>query len=129
MKKAITLTAALTREWMRGSETSPSGMSGVIKKMMSVMVGLFYNLLGFAALLGLWQLISMITKGELPGPAATSTVFWELLSDPFYDYGPNDKGIALQLLSSLNRVFTGFLLGSLFAIPVGLLMGANAFFR
>jgi nitrate/nitrite transport system permease protein len=49
------------------------------------------------------------------------------VKDPFYDYGPNDKGIGLQLGSSLYRVFLGFFLGSLFAIPVGLLMGANAF--
>ena len=76
-----------------------------------------------------WHFVSLITKGELPGPLATSVVFWELISDPFYDYGPNDKGIALQLLSSLTRVFLGFLLGSLIAIPVGLLMGANAFCR
>ena len=94
-----------------------------------MIVSISYNVLGFVALLVAWHFISLITKGELPGPLATSVVFWELISDPFYDYGPNDKGIALQLLSSLTRVFTGFLLGSLIAIPVGLLMGANAFCR
>jgi nitrate/nitrite transport system permease protein len=52
---------------------------------------------------------------------------WELLLDPFYDYGPNDKGIGIQLASSLGRVFSGFALGALIAIPVGLLMGASSF--
>jgi nitrate/nitrite transport system permease protein len=84
---------------------------------------------GFALLLGLWYLLSLATAGALPGPLATLTVFWELIRDPFYDYGPNDKGIALQLLSSLGKVFLGFGLGSLVAIPVGMAMGASAFCR
>ena len=130
MKKEITITPSLTREWMSGGNTSASsGLITTLKKIVSVIVSISYNVLGFVALLVAWYFISLITKGELPGPLATSVVFWELISDPFYDYGPNDKGIALQLLSSLIRVFTGFLLGSLIAIPVGLLMGANAFCR
>jgi nitrate/nitrite transport system permease protein len=130
MKKEITITPSLTRDWMNDENTSSSsGLITTIKKIVSGIVSLFYNVLGFVALLVAWHFISLITKGELPGPLATSVVFWELISDPVYDYGPNDKGIALQLLSSLARVFTGFLLGSLIAIPVGLLMGANAFCR
>jgi nitrate/nitrite transport system permease protein len=112
-----------------GNASAPSGLITTLKKIVSVLVGISYNVLGFVALLAAWYFVSLITKGELPGPLATSVIFWELISDPFYDYGPNDKGIALQLLSSLIRVFTGFLLGSLIAIPVGLLMGANAFCR
>jgi nitrate/nitrite transport system permease protein len=130
MKKEITITPSLTRDWMNdANSSSSSGLISNIKKIVSGIVSLFYNVLGFVALLVAWHFISLITKGELPGPVATSVVFWELISDPVYDYGPNDKGIALQLLSSLARVFTGFLLGSLIAIPVGLLMGANAFCR
>jgi nitrate/nitrite transport system permease protein len=82
---------------------------------------------GFGILLVLWYLISRVTAGALPGPLATGTVFWELIRDPFYDLGPNDKGIALQLFSSLGKVFLGFGLGSLVAIPVGMAMGANSF--
>ncbi|HET6541076.1 MAG TPA: nitrate ABC transporter, permease protein, partial [Chryseolinea sp.] len=130
MKKEIIITPSLTREWMSGGNASaPSGLITTLKKIVSVIVGISYNVLGFVALLVAWYFVSLITKGELPGPLATSVIFLELISDPFYDYGPNDKGIALQLLSSLIRVFTGFLLGSLIAIPVGLLMGANAFCR
>lgn len=84
---------------------------------------------GFVILLGLWYLLSQVTTGALPGPLATLTVFWELIRDPFYDYGPNDKGIALQLISSLGKVFLGFGLGSLVAIPAGIAMGANPFFN
>jgi nitrate/nitrite transport system permease protein len=47
------------------------------------------------------------------------------LSDPFYDNGPNDKGIAIQLAHSLGRVALGFLLASAVAIPVGFLIGMS----
>jgi nitrate/nitrite transport system permease protein len=73
---------------------------------------------------GFWSLLSYYTKDALPGPVATLTVLKEMLSDPFYDYGPNDKGIGLQLFSSIKTVLMGFLLGSLIAIPIGILMGA-----
>jgi nitrate/nitrite transport system permease protein len=130
MKKDIAITTTLNGEWGKGGSASFSErFQTSLKKILSLLASLFYNLLGFAGLLVLWQLVTMITKGELPGPVATSTVFWELISNPFYDYGPNDKGIALQLLSSLMRVFSGFVIGSLVAVPVGLLMGANAFCR
>jgi nitrate/nitrite transport system permease protein len=52
-------------------------------------------------------------------------VFWDLISNPFYDNGPNDKGVGIQVLFSLGRVFSGWMLGSLIAIPVGISMGAN----
>jgi nitrate/nitrite transport system permease protein len=128
MKKDIAITTTLKGEWEKG-EASSERLQASLKKFLRVLISLCYNLLGFAGLLVAWQLVSMITKGELPGPLATSSVFWELISDPFYDYGPNDKGIALQLFSSLIRVFSGFAIGSLIAIPIGVLMGANTFCR
>ena len=88
-----------------------------------------YTLSGFAFIVVAWYIISTATEDGLPTPLATFNVFLELVKDPFYDYGPNDKGIALQLGSSLGRVASGFLLGSLVAIPVGLLMGASAIGR
>ncbi|WP_114782859.1 nitrate ABC transporter permease [Botryobacter ruber] len=88
-----------------------------------------YTIGGFAILLVMWYGISKLTADALPGPVTTLSVLWDMLRDPFYDYGPNDKGIALQLISSLGKVFLGFALGSLLAIPVGILMGANPFFN
>jgi nitrate/nitrite transport system permease protein len=81
--------------------------------------------IGIALFIGFWSLLSFYTKDVLPGPLATFTVLKEMLSDPFYDYGPNDKGIGLQLFNSIKIVLLGFLLGSLVAIPIGILMGAS----
>lgn len=86
-----------------------------------------FAVLGLLLFAGFWSLLSFYTKEALPGPTATLTVLKEMLSDPFYDYGPNDKGIGLQLFSSIKTVLSGFLLGSLFAIPIGILIGASTF--
>ena len=127
MKRAIAITTALIRE--REFSFSTKGFLPLIRKMRSGLISFSYSLLGFAVLVAFWYAISLMTKGELPNPVMTSKVFWELVKEPFYDYGPNDKGIGLQLFSSLGRVFLGFLLGSSVAIPIGLLMGANDFCR
>jgi nitrate/nitrite transport system permease protein len=82
--------------------------------------------IGVLVFIGFWTLLSIYTQDALPGPLATFTVLKEMLSDPFYDYGPNDKGIGLQLFNSIKTVLSGFLLGSLIAIPIGILIGASA---
>src|SRR5215210_1783770 len=79
--------------------------------------------------LALWQLGSTPSVGGrtqgLPGPLAVATVTWEMLSEPFYDRGPNDKGIGLQVLSSLGRVALGYGAASVVAIAVGVVLGLN----
>lgn len=48
---------------------------------------------------------------------------WDKLSHPFYDNGPNDKGIGIQLGYSLARVLGGFFLAAVVAIPLGFAIG------
>ena len=57
-----------------------------------------------------------------------STV-WGHLANPFYDNGPNDKGIAIQLAHSLGRVALGFGLAMLVAIPLGFVIGMSPLMR
>jgi nitrate/nitrite transport system permease protein len=47
------------------------------------------------------------------------------LSSPFYDNGPNDKGIGIQLGHSLLRVALGFGIAALVAIPLGFVIGMS----
>ena len=102
-----------------------NSLSKLYNKYSPLGVGGLYFAASMLILLAIWQLVTFVTKAEIPGPVATWTVFSEMLSDPFYDYGPNDKGIGIQLWSSLKRVFIGFALGSLVAIPLGLIMGSS----
>lgn len=90
------------------------------------MLGGILSLAGsFAILAAVWAAAAALSGKELPGPVATMGTFWDLLINPFYNHGPNDKGIGLQLLASLERVFTGFALGSVVAIPLGILLGVS----
>jgi nitrate/nitrite transport system permease protein len=60
-----------------------------------------------------------------PPPLEVARTTWQHLSDPFYDKGPNDKGIGIQLAHSLARVALGFLLAMAVAIPLGFLIGMS----
>src|SRR5476651_1756894 len=85
---------------------------------------ILYFFIGMALLGGIWQLISYLTKNEVPTPMMTWEVFKEVIKDPFQN-DPDTKGIGTKLLSSLGRVGIGFGLGSLVAIPLGLFIGSN----
>ena len=61
----------------------------------------------------------------LPTPMQIGATIWTQLRNPFYDNGPNDKGIGIQIAHSLARVLSGFLLAALVAIPVGFLIGMS----
>lgn len=64
-------------------------------------------------------------KSAFPAPADVGRKILEHLRDPFYDRGPNDKGIGIQLGYSIARVLLGYLLAALVAIPVGFLIGMS----
>jgi len=64
-------------------------------------------------------------KSAFPTPADVGAKIWQHLKEPFYDHGPNDKGVGIQLAYSLARVIIGFLLAALVAIPVGFLIGMS----
>jgi nitrate/nitrite transport system permease protein len=64
-------------------------------------------------------------KSGFPTLAQMGSAIATQLASPFYDNGPNDKGIGLQLAYSLGRVALGFGLAALVAIPLGFLIGMS----
>lgn len=64
-------------------------------------------------------------KSAFPSPMDVGRKLAEQLSDPFYDKGPNDKGIGIQLAWSVGRVALGFGLAALVAVPLGFLIGMS----
>lgn len=103
------------------------------------------TLLIAAVLLALWQFLTLpkptrlppgvsaeyaelmgqgsATRQGFPTPAQVTHTFVQELRNPFYDHGPNDKGIGLQLGYSLARVAGGFALAVLAALPLGFVIG------
>lgn len=64
-------------------------------------------------------------KAGVPPPSDVIAKAWEQLSNPFYDAGPNDKGIGIQIGYSIYRVLTGYALAAAVAIPLGFLIGMS----
>ncbi len=104
------------------------------------------SLVILVAFLGLWQLATRGTssvgtmtpeyaklmgltatagKSAMPGPLDVGAKLWEHLRHPFYDNGPNDKGLGIQLAYSIARVGAGYLLAVIVAIPLGFLIGMS----
>ena len=116
---------------------------------MKIALGLRAALLSLAMLVGLllvWQIaVSGVGKTEamdpeyaalmgqtattgksaMPGPLDVGATMWKHLKDPFYDRGPNDKGLGIQLAYSVGRVGLGYFLAVLVAIPAGFLIGMS----
>ena len=64
-------------------------------------------------------------EARVPPPSQVLGHAWDELSNPFYDAGPNDKGIGIQLGYSIYRVLAGYFLAALIAIPLGFLIGMS----
>ena len=64
-------------------------------------------------------------KSAMPGPSDVGAKLWEHLKRPFYDNGPNDKGLGIQLGYSIARVGLGYLIALVIAIPLGFLIGMS----
>lgn len=105
--------------------TTPAGPGrAVLGRLGKVGTAVGWGLLGGAVFVTAWHFAAG-TSSDVPGPADGYEALKTLLSDPFYDAGPNDKGIGRHLYISLGRVFTGFGLAALVGIPLGLLIGAS----
>ena len=64
-------------------------------------------------------------KSAMPGPLDVGAKLWEHARQPFYDNGPNDKGVGIQLAYSIARVAIGYFLAVAFAVPIGFLIGMS----
>jgi nitrate/nitrite transport system permease protein len=91
----------------------------------------FLFVASLVAFLLLWELgarLEIFAKGM---PTATKTLeeLWWWITHPFFNNGPNDLGIGWNLLISLRRVAIGYVLASLVAVPLGILIGISPIAR
>jgi len=98
------------------------------------------SLLLFAAFVAIWHLATLpkggraamdpeyaklmgagATQGKsaMPTPADVGAAIAGHLADPFFDRGPNTKGIGIQLGYSIGRVLIGFALAVIVGVPLG----------
>ena len=89
-----------------------------------------YSLVLLAVFLAVWQILAGAggkggKSAGIPGPVTVAQTAGQMLADPFYDRGPNDKGFGLQLGYSLMRMMGGYLAASVVAIMVGVALGSS----
>lgn len=72
-----------------------------------------------------WEAYSNREGVTLPGPVKTVTESWNLIAHPFFDNGPNDKGLGWHLLNSLKRVGMGYSLAAIVGVFVGIVLGTS----
>jgi nitrate/nitrite transport system permease protein len=88
---------------------------------------IFPSLCGILILLIIWHLLSLRSDTSLPSPLAVITNTWDLIKDPFFNKGGNNKGFFWLILASLKRVALGYSLAILVGIPVGFIISLNSF--
>lgn len=98
--------------------------SAAARRLRSSLAAFGWGALGFVVVITIWA-YGASRVPQLPEPGETMSSLKALLERPFYDNGPNDKGIGLRLMGSLQRVFLGFGLATLVGAPIGLAMGAS----
>lgn len=81
--------------------------------------------LGFLGFCLLWAAYAHREGAVLPGPLQTLRESWPLIAKPFFDNGPNDKGLALHILASLGRVGLGYGLAAALGVALGLAVGLS----
>src|ERR1700736_173871 len=109
--RAALLSAALFAAFVLGWHLGTRG-TGTVQQMDPA----YAKLMGATATQG---------KSAMPGPLDVAFKIGEHLRRPFYDNGPNDKGIGIQLAYSIARVAAGYLLAVAVAIPIGFLIGMS----
>ena len=85
-------------------------------------------MLSLGIFLGVWELgarAGWFAKG-MPSASVTLKEFWWWITHPFFNNGPNDLGIGWNLLISLRRVAIGYILASVVAVPLGILIGISS---
>jgi nitrate/nitrite transport system permease protein len=83
-------------------------------------------LIALVILMVVWQILCPPGSKGLPGPMQVVADTWNpYLINPFFDNGGTDKGLALQIFASLQRVAIGFSLSAVFGISIGIVIGIN----
>src|SRR5882724_13078519 len=86
-------------------------------------------LLGAAAVLVVWSIVSATVAPDLPAPARTWHESRRYVLEPFFKDGEMNQGIGRLAFYSLLRVGKGFLLAVAIGTPLGFLLGLSRAFH
>lgn len=78
-----------------------------------------------ALILTVWQILCMKPGATLPSPTKIWSEAYDLIVDPFFVAGPQDIGLGLRVLTSLQRVAVGYGFAALIGIMLGTIIGQS----
>ncbi len=82
-------------------------------------------LIVLALILAVWQLTTSDPKSSLPSPLKIWQDSKDLIVDPFFVAGPQDIGLGLRIMTSLERVAYGFGLAAIVGVLLGAIVGQS----
>ena len=92
---------------------------------MAVLRNVMPPLIVLLLLLGIWELTCWGPGANLPPPSQVWIDSYDLIVYPFFDYGPQDIGLAWRVLISLERVAIGFGLAAIAGVFLGAVVGQS----
>ena len=82
-------------------------------------------LITLALMLIVWQILCARPGATLPAPSVVWAEAKDLITQPFFNFGPQDIGLGWRVLVSLQRVLMGFGLAAVVGVLVGALIGQS----
>lgn len=118
--------SALSTAPVAVASTRPKRVSNgqTARNLKNLLVSGAYFAVSLALLIGLWTLLCFTLAKDLPTPLVTLKALGVMLAHPFFKNSDGTMGVGNLVIASLGRVFMGFGLASLIAIPLGILVGS-----
>ncbi|HRQ57313.1 MAG TPA: nitrate ABC transporter permease [Azoarcus taiwanensis] len=119
-------TQTLDRARLPGAEEKGASLLARLEPLKAVLLSrVLPPLIILGALVMLWEALCSRPGAALPSASQMVRETWELITDPFYDNGGNDVGMAWQILASLERVAYGYSLAVVVGVGLGVLVGQS----
>jgi nitrate/nitrite transport system permease protein len=103
----------------------PPATGRLVERAREIAATVLPPLLVVAALLLVWELACASPKSSLPAPSRIWKDASDLILQPFFVNGPQDIGLGLRVMTSLQRVAIGFSLAAVTGILLGALVGQS----
>ena len=97
----------------------------LVPTLKSIASGVIPPLVMTALLLAVWQVLCDRPGATLPAPTKIWLEAYDLIVDPFFVAGPQDIGLGLRVLTSLERVAIGYGFAGLIGILLGTIVGQS----
>ncbi len=90
-----------------------------------VAVNVLPPLVTLALILLVWQMLTAKAGATLPSPTTIWAESKDLITQPFFNFGPQDIGLGWRVMVSLQRVAIGFGIAAIVGVLVGAVIGQS----